>query len=74
MTDDEHDQPADPFADDDHPSGALDRARTLRLALLDLPDLSAVFAAVSALSDDECRMVCLELAMDSWDQRHNAGG
>jgi hypothetical protein len=72
VTDDE--LPRDPFADPEHPAGALDRARTLRFALLDLPNLSAVFEAVGALSNDECRMVCLELAMDSWFERNYRGG
>ena len=69
MSDDE--LPRDPWGgDDEHPSGILDRARTIRLALLDLPDLSAVFAAISALSDEECRLIALEAAMDSWFVRH----
>ena len=56
MTDDEHDPPRDPFVDHEHATGMLDRARERRLALLDLPDLSAVFVAVSALSDEECTL------------------
>lgn len=65
--------PADPFVDDAHPSAMLDRARTLRLALLELEDLSAVFAAVEALSDDEVRMIVLELGFDAWWQRQDRG-
>ncbi len=62
------DLPPDPWVAD-HPTGMLDRAKQLRLALVDLPNLSAVFAAISALSDEECRMIALELAMDAWFER-----
>jgi hypothetical protein len=38
------DEPVDPFADPAHPySGMLDRAKTLRFAVLDARDLPAVF-------------------------------
>ena len=57
---DGHDGPDDPFADPSRPySTTLDHARMLRVAVCDAPDLAAVFEAVGALSDDECRMVVL---------------
>lgn len=51
----------------------LDRAHTVRLALLDMPDVAAVCAALSALTGEECRMLVLELAMDAWWERHHGG-
>jgi hypothetical protein len=68
---DDHDLPADPFEDDSHPyGGMLDQPRVLRFEVCDAPDLAAVFEAVGELSDDECRMVVLELALCAWWERH----
>jgi hypothetical protein len=42
----------------------------LRLAIETAPDVPAMLAAVAALSDDECRLVCLELGLDAlWRRR-----
>ncbi len=73
MTDDE--LPRDPWGDDEHPySGMLDRARMLRLAIEDSPDLAALYATLGALADEELRMVAFELGIDRlWDRRSPGG-
>jgi ribosomal protein L12E/L44/L45/RPP1/RPP2 len=64
----------DPFEDRGSPySAMLDRGRTLRIALTDQPNLSAVFNAVGTLSDDDRALVVLELAFDAWYTKHDAG-
>jgi hypothetical protein len=66
--------PPDPFGDESRPySAMLDRARQLRLALLDMPNVASVFAAVAALDEDEVRLVLIELALDAWWQRRGSG-
>ncbi len=73
MSDDE--LPRDPFVDDEHPySGMLDRARMLRLAIEDAPDLEALYATLGALSHEECRWVVFELGFAAlWERRHPGG-
>jgi hypothetical protein len=65
----------DPWVDPERPhSSKLDGARQLRMALLDQPDLSALFNAVGALSAEECALIVLELAFDGWCTRRLEGG
>lgn len=47
--------PLDPWADPEHPyAGMLDRAKATRMALLDMPDLGALFRAFAALTKPRC--------------------